>query len=134
MLFRTGFAGSMGGSAGSQMPNQWGQQQGPGGMGQGPNQRQQPSPMGQPTMQLQKSPMMETPNQQMGGNQQQNQQQQQQQQPQQPPQPPPQEIAKPPDKSIPTVMMLQPKQNRVITMDKPQGLDPVTILQERENR
>ena len=125
----------MGTSGGA--PNQWGQQ-GQGGMpGQASNQQQQ-GPMGQRTMQLQKSPVIEgRPDPQMGQqqpNQQQQQQQQQQLQQQQPPAQPAQEAPRPPDKSIPTVMMLQPKQNRVITMGKPQGLDPTAILQERENR
>lgn len=122
----------MNNQGGSQMPNQWQQQQ----QGQTPNQQQQ-GPVDQQqqrTMQLQKQPVAGQPGDQSGmagnhGN-----QQQQQQQQQTPAPTPPVELPRPPDKSIPTVMMLQPKQNRVITMGKPQGLDPVEILQERENR
>lgn len=36
--------------------------------------------------------------------------------------------------NIPTVMMLQPKQNKLVPVEKPEGIDPITILNERENR
>lgn len=36
--------------------------------------------------------------------------------------------------NIPTVMMLQPKQNKLVPVEKPEGIDPITALNERENR
>ncbi|XP_071490334.1 probable global transcription activator SNF2L2 [Diadema antillarum] len=39
-----------------------------------------------------------------------------------------------PNSNITTVLMLQAKQNRQVPVTKPKGLDPVEILQERENR
>lgn len=77
---------------------------------------QQPSPQQQPVgpQQQQPPPQQQLPQQQQQPQQQppQQQQQQQQQQPQ-----------------------MQPtKQNRVTTLPKPVGIDPLVILQERENR
>lgn len=40
----------------------------------------------------------------------------------------------PPNSNITTVGMLLAKQNRQVPVAKPKGLDPVEILQERENR
>ncbi|XP_071953036.1 probable global transcription activator SNF2L2 [Antedon mediterranea] len=36
--------------------------------------------------------------------------------------------------NLTTVMLMQPKQNRLVPVAKPQGIDPLTILHERENR
>ncbi|XP_070196110.1 probable global transcription activator SNF2L2 [Littorina saxatilis] len=54
---------------------------------------------------------------------------------QQPPQPQPMQPQQPqPPPSVQAMMAMQQKQNRIAPVSKPQGLDPITILQERENR
>lgn len=68
--------------------------------------------------------MQQQQQQRMGGHLQQQQQMQQGPQAQQP-QPPP---------SVQAMMAMQQKQNRIAPVAKPQGLDPITILNERENR
>ncbi|XP_033111192.1 probable global transcription activator SNF2L2 [Anneissia japonica] len=40
----------------------------------------------------------------------------------------------PKPQNLTTVMLMQPKQNRLVPVAKPQGIDPLTILHERENR
>ena len=46
----------------------------------------------------------------------------------QPPQPPAQPM------TLQAAMQMQQKQNRLAPVEKPQGIDPIEILQERENR
>ncbi|XP_077981032.1 SWI/SNF-related matrix-associated actin-dependent regulator of chromatin subfamily A member 2-like [Glandiceps talaboti] len=108
---------------GGQPEGQWSQQKMPANRAAGSqNQKMYNSPHKQQQAQMPPHPPQ-------GPQQQQQQHHQHQQQQQQQPGIPGDQA-----KQLPTVMTLPPKQNRIAPIGKPQGIDPIDILHEREHR